>query len=138
MWPQADEFYEAQSNEREARPNRPLFQGDVFVDVPFAIANPKRPDEHYFLEREANVLLIGHPCVMRAGAQTLPVQSAVEVRKHADDSESFASLRPAVRQPLPPVPVAHAPRRYRLCGGLPPNRNNADSRVRRATGGLSR
>lgn len=94
MWPPEDEFYSARDAARGVRPNRPLFQGDVFVDVPFTVANPARPDGTCFQERRANVLLIGHPCVMRAGARVLPVQSAVEVR---DKSEAVNAAHPFER-----------------------------------------
>lgn len=82
-WPSTEDFYLEHAGVG-VRPSRPLHQGDVFVDVPFTVANPKRPEGSYFPERLATVQLVGHPCSIRAGHSILPVQAVVEVRLKRD------------------------------------------------------
>jgi hypothetical protein len=81
MWAPSDDIYLAKQDAPHVRPNRPLHQGDVFVNVPLSIARRQRNEEgSYFNESdEATVMLIGAPCSIRAGNRTLPVQSVVEV-----------------------------------------------------------
>jgi hypothetical protein len=68
----------------EPDPRRPLFQGDVFRDVP--IVKPKsgdRPphdDPKTSVERRP-VILVGYPCDMYNGSDLLRVQSVAVVRE---------------------------------------------------------
>jgi hypothetical protein len=110
MWPDPDGFYEARADHPPVRPHRPLFQGDVFLDVPFSVSKRKAQHGAYHESSPTAVLLIGHPCVMHAGAKVLPVQSAVQVRLVADAVTEGKTFSPPYegRYTLFPLPALRA------------------------------
>lgn len=83
--PTAQEFY------RPPDPDRPLFQGDVFEDVPFVKARlNNRPDDapNVVVERRA-IILLGYPCDLYT-AEGLPAKV-----------QAVAAVTPAGRLGIP-------------------------------------
>lgn len=73
--PSADDLYLSHS------PDRPLFQGDVFTDVPFvksrSAGNPSK-DPNVVIERRM-VALVGYPCDIYDGGRRVKVQTVAPV-----------------------------------------------------------
>lgn len=76
--------YLARSDSPEVRPDRPIAQGDVFVDVPVALYRkypPSREGQHPTEAKQTTVVLYGHPCTSRAGDALERVQNVAVVGK---------------------------------------------------------
>jgi hypothetical protein len=81
MWIPSGPLYLERADAPHVRPPRPLHQGDVFIDVPLAIARPNPPSlEQTHPTQRTAAILISHPCSVRAGPRLLPIQTLVEVR----------------------------------------------------------
>src|SRR4029077_1483875 len=64
-----------------ARPDRPVWQGDIFVDVPIAFAGRGDGATRTQVGRAA---VIGHPCSIFAGPRLNDVQFVAAVRPLAE------------------------------------------------------
>jgi hypothetical protein len=89
-WLPDGSIYLERADAPAVRPSRPYNQGDIFVDVPIASAGPGVEKPKTSVGR---VMLLGHPCSIRAGAKLLPTQSVAAVRpvKEAQGTRAFVS-----------------------------------------------
>lgn len=107
-WLPVGDLYLERADAPDVRPERPWNQSDVFTDVPISIVNRFRPGtgpEQPAPTRRVTVMLLSHPCVMRAGragnpsdhqvvAEVQPVDEAQGGRPFRAPWDSHFSLFP--------------------------------------------